>query len=133
MLAPETTVLVAKGGGQLKVNAIGDTGATGFATTDKFVKGLGLILTIMAPVLIAGGVIPQNTYTIDIKLPNGVLILGIIATGVPRLSSVNDSLIEMDVIKHGDFSVTTHKGITCISFRTPSSRKLIMLKTQVTK
>jgi hypothetical protein len=128
VLVTEATIFVPNGGSQLKVNAIWDTGATGSAITDKVVSALGLIPTGMAQVHTAGGVVPQNTYTIDIGLPNGVIIQGIIATGVPLLSSGNDALIGMDVISLGDFSVTNHKGITCMSFRIPSSHEIDYVK-----
>ena len=34
----------------------------------------------------------------------------------------------MDVITLGDFSITNHKGITCMSFRIPSSHEIDYVK-----
>jgi hypothetical protein len=128
VLVTDASILVPGGGGQMNVKAIWDTGATGSAITDRVVSALGLVPTGMAQVHTAGGVINQNTYTIDMRLPNGVVIMGIIATCVPLLSSGSDSLIGMDVISLGDFSVTNHRGVTCMSFRTPSSHEIDYVK-----
>jgi hypothetical protein len=107
-----------------RVKAIWDTGASGSAITSNIVTMLGLMPTGGANVNTANGVVFQNTYTIDIGLPNGVLIGGIIATEVTALSSGVDALIGMDVINLGDFSITNHNGLTCMSFRIPSSHEI---------
>jgi gag-polyprotein putative aspartyl protease len=111
-----------------KINAIWDTGASGCAITTNVVTQLRLVPTGMASVHTANGVAIQNTYTIDIELPNTVLIQGIIASEVAALSSGCDALIGMDVITLGDFSITNHKGTTCMSFRTPSSHEIDYVK-----
>lgn len=95
-----------------RVKAIWDTGASGSAITSKVVTALGLIPTGGANVNTANGVVFQNTYTVDIGLPNGVLIGSIIVTEVAALSSGVDALIGMDVINLGDFSITNHNGLT---------------------
>lgn len=110
------------------VKAIWDTGATGSAITKIVVKNLGLIPTGVAQVNTANGVATQNTYTIDIQLPNKVIIQGIIATEVDALSGGCDALIGMDVISIGDFSITNHKGVTCMSFRVPSGHEIDYVK-----
>jgi hypothetical protein len=110
------------------VKAIWDTGATGSAITKGIAQKLGLVPTGMAQVHTANGVATQNTYTIDIKLPNKVLIRGIVATEVTSLSSGCDALIGMDVISLGDFSITNHKGTTCMSFRVPSLHEIDYVK-----
>jgi hypothetical protein len=76
----------------------------------------------------AGGNVTTNTYTIDIGLPGNVIIGGIIASEVTALASKCDALIGMDVITLGDFSVTNHNGITCMSFRLPSSHHIDYVK-----
>lgn len=53
------------------------------------------------------------------KMPKGIE-----ATEVSALSGGCDALIGMDVITLGDFSITNHKGITCMSFRCPSSHEI---------
>lgn len=100
----------------------------GSAITKNVATKLGLVPTGMAQVHTANGVATQNTYTIDIKLPNAVTILGIIATEIDALSTGCDALIGMDVITLGDFSITNHNGVTCMSFRVPSGHEIDYVK-----
>lgn len=107
------------------VGGLWDTGATGSAITKRVVDQLGLIPTGLVHVQTAGGVFVQNQYTIDIHLPNGVLIEGIIATQLDGVVGANsDVLIGMDVITLGDFAITNYQGNTCMSFRVPSCEKI---------
>ncbi len=110
------------------IKAIWDTGASGSAITKKVAQQLGLVPTGMAQVNTANGVATQNTYTIDIGLPNKVIIQGIIATEIDALAAGCDALIGMDVITLGDFSITNHNGATCMSFRVPSGHELDYVK-----
>jgi len=108
----------------VKANAIWDTGATGSVITKAIATSLQLLPTGIAQVSTANGIVAQNTYTIDIQLPNGVIIAGIVATEVDGLAGGCDALIGMDIITLGDFSITNHNGITCMSFRIPSSHEI---------
>lgn len=108
----------------VEITAIWDTGATGSAITKSTVVSLGLAQTGACMVSTANGDVEQRTFTIDIGLPNGVLVQGIVATEVDALSGGCDSLIGMDIITLGDFSVTNHNGNTCFSFRIPSSHEI---------
>jgi hypothetical protein len=128
VLTTDINVLEASSSKGVTVKAIWDTGATGSAITKKVSQDLGLIPTGCAEVHTANGLTRQNTYTIDIKLPNGVIIQGIIATEVDALSGGCDALIGMDVITLGDFSITNHKSITCMSFRVPSVHQIDYVK-----
>lgn len=126
----QTEVTIHKPGtsDQVKIEAIWDTGATGSAITKKTVASLGLAPTGKSLVSTANGDVLQNTYTISIGLPNGVIVQGIVATEVDALSGGCDSLIGMDIISLGDFSITNHKGVTCFSFRIPSSHEIDYVK-----
>lgn len=108
----------------LSIQAIWDTGATGSAITSAVAQKLGIQPSGVVNVQTANGTVPQNTYMIDIGLPNNVIIQGIVATEVPALSGGIDALIGMDVIGMGDFSITNHNGITCMSFRCPSAHEI---------
>ncbi len=110
------------------IKAIWDTGASGSAITKKVAQQLGLIPTGMAQVNTANGMAVQNTYTIDIGLPNKVIIQSIIATEIDALAAGCDALIGMDVITLGDFSITNHNGTTCMSFRIPSGQEIDYVK-----
>ena len=110
------------------INAIWDTGATSTAITKKVVDTLGLSPTGLAKVNTANGLATQATYTIDVKLLNNVVIQGVTATGVDKLSGGCDALIGMDIITLGDFSITNHQGTTCMSFRVPSLHEIDYVK-----
>jgi hypothetical protein len=111
-----------------EINAIWDTGASRSVITSDVTKALGLIPTGMSQVHTANGTALQNTYTVHIGLPNKVLIQDIITTEALALSSGYNALIGMDIITLGDFSITNHKGFTCMSFRVPSSHEIDYVK-----
>jgi predicted aspartyl protease len=110
------------------INGIWDTGATGTTITNAVVNKLGLKPTGAVQVNTANGTALQNTYTIDVSLPNNVLIQGITCTEVSGLVGGCDALIGMDIITLGDFSITNHNGMTCMSFRVPSSHEIDYVK-----
>lgn len=110
------------------VKAIWDTGATATVITDNVVKSLGLIPTGMSHVNTANGIALQNTYIIDVILPNGLKITDVTVTGATALSGGCEVLIGMDVITLGDLSITHYKGCTCMSFRIPSMHEIDYVK-----
>lgn len=110
------------------VKAIWDTGATGTAITTNVVKALGLLPTGQSHVSTAAGVVLQNTYSINVTLPNSLTVEGIVATEVPALSGGCEALIGMDIITLGDLSITNHDNVTCMSFRVPSSHEIDYVK-----
>jgi predicted aspartyl protease len=105
----------------LRISAIWDTGATGSVISKQTIEKLGLAQTGFKVVSTANGTIRKKSYTIDIELPNKVLVQGLVATETEFLYGDCDALIGMDIITLGDFSITNHKGDTCFSFRIPSS------------
>lgn len=107
-----------------KVKAIWDTGATATVITQNVVNSLGLSPTGMSHVNTANGPTIQNTYIIDVVLPNRVTVKDVTVTGANSLSGGCEVLIGMDIISLGDFSVTNHKSVTCMSFRIPSIHEL---------
>lgn len=106
------------------LNAIWDTGATNSSITKKVSQQLGLINTGFAIVNTANGPVRQKTFTVDIGLPNNLIIQGVVVTEISALTSGCDALIGMDIITLGDFSITNHKGNTCMSFRFPSCHEI---------
>lgn len=107
---------------KVSVNAIWDTGATGSVISNGVVQRLGLVPTGRVQVSTANGVVPQNTYIVNIALPNGALF-PVTVTEVPSLSGC-EALIGMDIITCGDLSITNHNNTTCLSFRLPSSHEI---------
>lgn len=99
--------------------AIWDTGATGCTITSKIVNELNLIPTGRKIVHTANGVATQNSFLIDLVLPNNIIFRAIEATETQSLGEF-DMLIGMNIISTGDFSITNLNGNTCMSFRIPS-------------
>jgi len=108
----------------IRVKAIWDTGATGSVITQNVAASLGLIVTGFAMVNTANGIANQKTYTVDIEFPKLALIQSVLVTEVPELAGGCGALIGMDIITLGDFSITNHLGVTCMSFRIPSSHEI---------
>jgi len=107
---------------KLEHKALWDTGATACAISSGLVSKLGLLPTGSANVDTGGGRFIQNTYVIDVWLPNGVIVPDIRATG-SKIEGA-DLLIGMDIISKGDFAVTNYDKKTVFSFRMPSSKKI---------
>ena len=59
----------------------------------------------------------------DFGLPNGVTIKNILVS-CADLGDDIDVLIGMDIIRHGDFSITNINNRTTFSFRTPSIKEI---------
>src|SRR5438067_262118 len=97
------------------IEAIWDTGATGSTITTKVVQALGLVPIGMTQVNTANGIATQNTYLVNIKLPNGLGIRDVTVMECAALSSGCDALIGMDIINLGDLSITNHQGKTVMS------------------
>ena len=109
-----------------KWTAIWDTGATTTCITAKVASELGLIPTGTTITSTAGGDKECNTYCIDILLPNNILIYNLTVFEV-HLND-GDVLIGMDVIKHGDFTISNYNGQTKMSFRIPSLQETDYVK-----
>lgn len=109
-----------------RFTAIWDTGATGSVIAQDVVNACGLVPTGMVQVNHAGGVAMQETYLVNIRLPQGVGFPGITVTKAPLTGT--QMLIGMDIISRGDFAITNKDGITIFTFRVPSSARLDFVK-----
>jgi hypothetical protein len=95
-----------------------DTGASNSVITQKIVDALGLIPDDRVVVSTPSGIMETFLYTVDICLPNDIVIqhlsvpLGHMAT--------SDLLIGMDIISQGDFAVSNVDGKTAFTYRVPS-------------
>ncbi|MBI2096269.1 MAG: retropepsin-like domain-containing protein [Candidatus Taylorbacteria bacterium] len=114
-----------------KYLAIWDTGATHSAITKKVVDDLGLKPTGVRETRHADGKSINNTYLVNITLPNGVMVGQVRVTEVKLIPDDNTSnerqpqlLIGMDIIGLGDFAVTNTEGKTVLSFRVPSVEEI---------
>ena len=124
MLISEVNICIPGKTDHATVKAIWDTGATGSVISKDTAQKLGLIQTGFATVHTANGFVNQRTFTVDIRLPSGLLIQEVLVSEVDALTGGCDALIGMDIITLGDFSITNHKGNTCMSFRFPSCHEI---------
>jgi len=111
--------------------AIWDTGATHSAITKKVVDDLKLQPTGVRETRHAGGKSSNNTYLVNIALPNKVMVPHVRVTEVQLIPDDNVSddkqpqlLIGMDIISLGDFVVTNTNTKTTFSFRIPSVQEI---------
>jgi len=111
--------------------AIWDTGATHSAITKNVVEDLKLQPTGVRETRHAGGKSSNNTYLVNIALPNKVMVPHVRVTEVQLIPDDNVSddkqpqlLIGMDIIGLGDFAVTNTNTKTTFSFRIPSVQEI---------
>lgn len=97
-----------------------DTGAGRSGITQRVAEGLSLETIRKQYVSGAHGGRDEEIYQIAMRLPINITfdleVSMVDLSGAPGI----DVLIGMDIIKHGDFSVTNYKGTTEWSFRMPS-------------
>ena len=111
-----------------QTTALWDTGATKSVITKATADALGLIPIGTARVSHAGGTSLANTFLVNMFLPNGVAVAGIIVTECAGIANNAGALIGMDIISQGDFSITNFGGRTCMSFRFPSIAEIDYVK-----
>ena len=110
-----------------KFIGVWDTGATFTAISQKVIEKCGLQPLGKTKTSTAAGIMECNVYLIDLLLPNNVVIKNVQATSMNIEASV-DVLIGMNVIIHGDFSITNKDKKTTFSFRLPSMEKRDFVK-----
>lgn len=104
-----------------------DTGASMSSITQRIVDDISLIPVGRINMSTANGVVPVNTYFVDIGLPNGLTVKNVLVSCCDLGDDI-DILIGMDIIKFGDFSITNTNKKTTFSFRTPSTEEIDYVK-----
>ncbi len=104
-----------------------DTGASQSSITQRIVDDLQLVPIGNRNISTANGVVTVNTYFVDIGLPNHVIVQNVLVS-CADLGDDLDVLIGMDIIRHGDFSITNTENSTTFSFRTPSIKEIDYVK-----
>ena len=102
--------------------ALWDTGATRTCISEEIAKELNLVPTGKEIINTPSGTSVQNTYLIDLLLPNGVTIGNVMAIDTKIGSQSIDVLVGMDIITLGDFSVSNYNKKTYFTFRVPSQK-----------
>ena len=99
--------------------ALWDTGACWTSLSKEYIKELGLEKKRTARAYTVNGIVDVDTYIANIMLPGNIFM-----QEVEILELVSDCgasmLIGMDIIRHGDFSITNTNSATTFSFRIPS-------------
>lgn len=106
-----------------KWRGLWDTGASTSSIDIRVADELGLTPIGRTVIGTANGMVEVNTYIIDITLPNHVTVADVIVTS-SDLGKDIDLLIGMDIIRHGDFSITHTDNSTTFSFRVPSVKEI---------
>jgi len=108
-------------GSGYRTKALWDTGATNSVIAASTVVALGLKPTGKVYVEHAGGKELKNTYVVNIGLPMGVLVKGVVVTETDSiLKGTCGAIIGMDIITKGDFTITNPGNVTWMTYRYPS-------------
>lgn len=114
----EESILI--NGKEIPVKAQWDCGATFSSISKEFVQKLGLKSVKQQKVDTSSDSTIKNAYAIDIVIHHALCIPTIASEADNIHSTGIDLLIGMDVIRFGDFAISTYDGVTCFSFRQPS-------------
>jgi len=106
-----------------KVDAIWDTGATVTCISMKIVSQLDLKPLGKQRIYTPAGEKVVSTYRVNIMLPNNVTAQNLVVCDSDIDGLKVGALIGMDIISHGDFSVSNFNGKTSFTFRTPSQKR----------
>lgn len=104
----------------METRAIWDTGASCTVITKKLATQVGLIPTGKTTITGVNHTTEENTYLVNVFLPNGVCLGFVKIAEVPGLTGGAGMLIGMDIICSGDFSIFTDNGKTVMTYRYPS-------------
>jgi predicted aspartyl protease len=110
----------------LKVVGLWDTGASNSVINKVVADKLGLKPIAKTTVHTASDTVIANVYLVNIILPSNVIV-GAVRVTEGKIKGA-DMLIGMDIITHGDFSITNKNGQTVMSFCTPSSIEIDFVK-----
>lgn len=108
------------GSNSIDAKALWDTGATSSCISHATATKLSLTPIGKRNIATPSGCAVVNTYCIDIKLPNDIIIQDIIVSDSEIGGQGIDVLIGMDIITKGDFTVSNYNNVTVFTFRTPS-------------
>ena len=108
-------------GSGCRTKALWDTGATNSVIAVSTVKALNLKPIGKVLVEHGGGQEPKTSYVVNIGLPNGVLVQGVVVTETDSiLKGICGAIIGMDIITKGDFTICNPGNETWMSYRYPS-------------
>lgn len=100
--------------------AIWDTGASCTVITKAYAQQIGLIPTGKTTITGVNNSTVENTYQVNVYLPNKVCVMFAKIVEAPNLAGGAGMLIGMDIIGSGDFSVFSEDNKTVMTYRFPS-------------
>lgn len=103
-----------------EIPAIWDTGASCTVISKEVANKLNLTPTGKTTITGVNHTSEENTYFVNIYLPNNVALGYVKIAEAPALSGGAGMLVGMDIIGSGDFSVYTENGKTVMSYRFPT-------------
>lgn len=103
-----------------ELKSIWDTGASCTLISKQYATQIGLIPSGKTTITGVNHTTEENTYLVNVYLPNKVCLTYVQIAEAPALSDDAGMLIGMDIIGSGDFSVFTEDGKTVMSYRFPS-------------
>lgn len=115
-------VIVSYNGKSVKTKALWDTGASGTNISKQIAEELELVPTGKVRNMTAGGVTVNDTYLVNVELPNKVIVEDIKVVASEIGNQGLGVLLGMDIIATGDFSISNKNGKTVLTFRTPSQK-----------
>jgi hypothetical protein len=101
------------------VKILWDTGASKSCIRTDLAEKYKFPIISSITVMGAGGPFLTNSYLMGLLLPNNIIISEIEVMGLHNAQEI-DMLIGMDIIKLGDFLVSTHNEQMYFSFQMPS-------------
>ena len=104
----------------VKAMAIWDTGASCSVISKNLAQKIGLVPSGKTTITGVNHTTLENTYLVNVYLPNNVCAGYIRIAEVPALSGGADVLIGMDIIGEGDFSLYLENGCSVMNYRLPS-------------
>lgn len=103
-----------------EISAIWDTGASCTVISKEVANQLSLIPTGKTTITGVNHTSEENTYFVNIYLPNKVMLMYVKIVEAPALSGGAGMLVGMDIIGSGDFSVYNEDRKTVMSYRFPT-------------
>lgn len=115
---------------QYEIKALWDTGATNSCISTELSQKMGLKMVSQTVIQTPSGQAAKNTYIINVKLPNNLIIQNLPVADSEIGKQGFDLLIGMDIISNGDFSVSNFQGKTKFTFRFPSVKNVDYVEEQ---
>lgn len=117
-------IVISYNGKSMIVKALWDTGATMSCISEEVVSNLSLASTGKIGMKTPSGQAERNTYIVNLKLPNDVIINDLVVADSEIGAQNIGLLVGMDIINRGDFAVSNFNNKTLFTFRISSEGRI---------